>query len=164
MLHISFSHITGFSLEAVSRSVCMHVCIFTNVLSILLHAHYFVCATKEKSCVCSSASKVYLLSCLQRYISVCMNACVIVRACFFLWARLLSAAACLLGSAVTWPLLRNTRGSSSAVDNYRISHSYNVLGFTCTWETLYQWELGYRFSVKVRFCFLVVSKVIAAIN
>lgn len=68
-----------------------------------------------------------------------MNACVIVRACScaLLCMQLLRTAACYLGSAVTWPLLRNTRGGSSAEGNDHISHSQDFLNFsTCTWGTV----------------------------
>lgn len=68
-----------------------------------------------------------------------MNACVIVRACScaLLCMQLLRTAACYLGSAVTWPLLRNTRGGSSAEGNDHTSHSQDFLNFsTCTWGTV----------------------------
>lgn len=149
MLHIPAPHITGLSLvkdrEWAGLCACMSVytlIVYTlNLLSFLLHAHDFACTYTDKV-VClqhrECASKVCLPSCLEWYISVCMNACVIVRACScaLLCMRLLPTAACLLGFSVTWPLLRKTRGSSSAEENDHISHSQVFLNFsTCTWET-----------------------------
>lgn len=80
--YLLFTHHWIFFRSRGSQQVCVRARPhFHIMLSILLQVYYIVCATTEKSCVCSSASKVYLLSCLQRYISMCMNACVIVRAC-----------------------------------------------------------------------------------
>lgn len=80
-----------------------------------VHVHTFAiccsCCVHARRNIHGCASKVCLLSRRQRCISACINACVIVRACpcVVCMHGCSLFAACLLGSAVTWPLLRNTR-------------------------------------------------------
>lgn len=133
MLHISVSHISCLYLvketaeiDRESEQACVHACLcILSQYVVLVHAHGFACTYTDKTVrlqlgVC--ASKACSLSCMERCVSVHMNACVIVRvsSCALLSTQLLSAA-CLLGSAVTWPLLRSTRGSGGAEENYHIS-------------------------------------------
>lgn len=138
--HLSFTHHWPFVSERDGGAgVRARMPAYTlDMLFFPLRAHDFSC-TYTEALVCPwqrvCASKVCLRSCSDRYISVCMNAWVIVRACpcALLCMQLLCTAACYLGSAVTWPLLRNTRGSGSAEENHHISHSLDFLNFsTCT--------------------------------
>lgn len=122
MLHISVSHISGLSLvketegTCASTSVCtLPICCSSRCVhthnSIRTHAH-----RQRRVCVARERAPVSPPSCSKRCISVCMSACVIVRALLLRFVvhavaplrRLLEP-----GSAVTWPPLRNTRGSGS---------------------------------------------------
>lgn len=108
-------------------------------LSIL--PQYAALAAYVHGCV----SKVRLLSHWRRCISACINACIIACVplrCLHAW--LFSVAACFLGSPVTWPLLRNTRGGKWW---HRTSLGFFCNFPTCTWEKLQLWVL-FRVGVK----------------
>lgn len=78
---------------------CMSVRILLNML--LLFECVFTCShSMHFSCMGRRVNE-----CMNACVTVCAHSCALLSKCFFTFS-------CLLGSAVTWPLLKNTRGSA----------------------------------------------------
>lgn len=122
MLHFCFTHHWPLVSERVLRwtglcaclSILSQYAVFPGTYTwVCLHMH-----KQKREYVCGYMKHVHCYA--WWVISVCMNGCVIGCACS---CALSMQLLCMLGSAVTWPLLKNTQGSSSAEENDHLTLS-----------------------------------------